>query len=169
MREVGSSAAQVTRGETASLTALTEDPAQVSRIVDTVTATSDRVMYDLVRDEVRRAGLDDSDANAIDGFIAATYGSEKPIFSRPTPGFSSQISAPVSISLIAGRQSEIRVHGLMNRQPGFAAISTAFMAMALTNSSAPGTRMSSRKTLPDRAGRQAILRGVQSMKAIWPI
>lgn len=166
--DVGSSTAQIARGDTASLAALTDDPAEVSRIVDTVTATSDRVMYDLVRDEVRRAGLDESDANAIDGFIGATYGSEEAYIQQTNTRFQLADFRSVGISLIAGRQSEIP--SLTDEQvAGFRKDSMAFTARALTTNSGQGTRMSSRKTTrPHRTGRPfcAVCR---SMKAIWPI
>lgn len=160
LREVGSSAAQVTRGETASLAALTEDPAQVSRIVDTVTATSDRVMYDLVRDEVRRAGLDDSDANAIDGFIAATYGSEEAYIQQTNTRFQLADFRSAGISLIAGRQSEIP--SMTDEQAArFRSDFDGVYGDGAYEQFRAGDTHVIAKDYPTAQGRQAILRGVQ--------
>ncbi len=160
LREVGSSAAQVTRGDIASLAALTEDPAQVSRIVDTVTATSDRVMYDLVRDEVRRAGLDESDANAIDGFIAATYGSEEAYIQQTNTRFNLADFRGAGVSLIAGKQPEMSF--ITDEQA--AGIRSDFDGVygdgAYDQFRAGDTHVIA-KDFPTAQDRQAILRGVQ--------
>lgn len=158
--DVGSSTAQIARGDTASLAALTDDPAEVSRIVDTVTATSDRVMYDLVRDEVRRAGLDESDANAIDGFIGATYGSEEAYIQQTNTRFQLADFRSVGISLIAGRQSEIP--SLTDEQAaGFRKDFDGVYGEGAYDQFRAGDTHVIAKDYPTAQDRQAILRGVQ--------